>query len=296
MGKRVVIYGVTGFVGSGLATLLSQEGWVVTGVSRKGTGNVEGVKEWATPEAANLSGCHAVINLAGEPVDQRWTKRKKVALRESRVGVTEQIVKMIAILPKEERPSVLLNASAVGFYGGRGDELLDDDDSKGEGYLADLCAAWEDAATEAEALGLRVLRFRTGIVLGAGGQAFEKLKTVFKAGIGGRLGNGKQWMPWIHVTDLRRAMAHSISNTELTGAVNGSAPHPERNTDFTRKMAKAMNRWVFLPVPGFMLKLVLGGFGGALLVGQRAVPKKLLEADFSFHYPKLEEALKDLID
>jgi hypothetical protein len=190
----------------------------------------------------------------------------------------------------------LLNASAVGFYGGRGDEVLDDDATRGEGYLADLCAEWEQAASCAEALGLRVLRFRIGVVLGKGGKAFEKLKFVFKAGIGGNLGNGKQWMPWIHVRDLRRAMAFCISHPEIEGSVNGTAPAPETNAALTRKLAKAAGRWVFLPVPGFVLKMMLGGFGAALLVGQRAVPKRLLEAGFVFQYAKLEDALEDLVD
>jgi uncharacterized protein (TIGR01777 family) len=296
MKKTVVIYGATGFVGSGLAGLLSKEGWDVTGVSRKGNGQIEGVANWSTPDAVDLAGCEAVINLAGEPIDQRWTESKKEELRKSRVRVTESIVEKIAELPESARPSVLLNASAVGYYGGRGDELLDDEADRGEGYLADLCAAWEEAALGAEAFGVRVVRIRIGVVLGEGGQAFEKLETVFKAGIGGRLGDGEQWMPWIHVRDLRRAMAFCVSEPSMNGAVNGTAPHPERNVDLTRKMAKAVNRWVFLPVPGFALKIVLGGFAEALLVGQRAVPNKLLEAGFEFRFEKLEDALDDLID
>ncbi len=140
----------------------------------------------------------------------------------------------------------------------------------------------------------RVITFRTGVVLGKGGQAYEKLMTVFKFGIGGRLGDGEQWMPWIHVEDLRRAMLFSIRTEALTGAVNGTAPEPERNKDLTKKLAKAVHRWEFFPVPGFMLKLVLGGFGGALLVGQRAVPEKLGSHGFAFKYPESETALKDL--
>jgi len=295
MGKKVVIYGATGFVGGGLASLLAKEGWEVTGVSRKGSGKVEGVVKWATPDAADFSGVEAVVNLAGEPIDQRWTESKKKSFHESRVGVTDEIVTKIAALPEGERPSVLLNASAVGFYGGRGDEVLNDEAMRGDGYLADLCVAWEDAATKAEAHGVRVVRVRIGVVIGEGGQAFEKLKMVFKAGIGGRLGDGRQWMPWIHVKDLRRAMAFCLSNPKISGAVNGSAPNPERNADLTRKMAKAVKRWVFLPVPGFALKIVLGGFGGALLVGQRAIPSKLLEGGFEFRFPQLEVALEDLL-
>ena len=296
MGREVVIYGATGFIGGGLATLLAADGWEVTGVSRKGRGDVDGVAKWTTPDEADLSGAEAVVNLAGDPIDQRWTEERKKSFYESRVGVTDEIVRRISELPEERRPRVLLNGSAVGIYGGRGDEVLEDDALRGEGFLADLCAAWEEAAVKAEAHGVRVVRVRTGVVLGEGGQAFEKLKAVFKAGIGGRLGDGRQWMPWIHVKDLRRAMAFCVSNPEISGAVNGAAPNPERNADFTRKMAKAVKRWVCLPVPGFALKIVLGGFGGALLVGQRAIPKKLLEAGFDFRFPQLETALKDLVD
>ncbi len=294
MRKHAVIYGASGFVGSGLATMLAKEGFEVTGVSRKGSGNVEGVSNWVKPDAVDLAGCGVVVNLAGSPIDQRWTEEKKKEFHESRIGVTEDIVKKIAALPEDGRPEVLLNASAVGIYGGRGDELLDEDSTRGEGYLADLCDAWEKAADRAEPLGVRVVKFRTGVVLGKGGQAWEKLVTVFKLGIGGRLGDGQQWMPWIHVEDLRRGMVFSITTEAAAGAVNGTAPEPERNVDLTRKLAKAVNRWVFFPVPGFALKIALGGFGGALLVGQKAVPKKLESLGFNFRYRKLEDALEDL--
>lgn len=294
MRKHAVIYGAGGFVGGGLAGMLAAEGFGVTGVSRKGTGDVVGVSRWVKPEAVDLAGCGVVVNLAGSPIDQRWTEARKREFHESRVGVTEDIVKKIAALPEGERPGVLLNASAVGIYGDRGDELLEETASRGEGYLADLCDAWEKAADHAEPLGVRVVKFRTGVVLGKGGQAYEKLVTVFKLGIGGRLGDGRQWMPWIHIDDLRRSMVFSIINEAAVGAVNGTAPEPERNTGFTRKLAEAVNRRVFLPVPGFALKLALGGFGGALLAGQRAVPAKLESLGFEFLYRKLEDALDDL--
>ena len=295
MRKHAVIYGASGFVGSGLAGMLAKEGFEVTGVSRKGAGDVEGVSRWVKPEAVDLAGCGVVVNLAGSPIDQRWTEEKKKGFHESRVGVTEDIVKKIAALPEGGRPEVLLNASAVGIYGGRGDELLDESSAPGDGYLADLCDAWEKAADPAEPLGVRVVKFRIGVVLGKGGQAWEKLITVFKLGIGGRLGDGQQWMPWIHVDDLRRAIIFCITTEAAEGAINGTAPEPERNIGLTRKLAKAVKRWVFLPVPGFALKLVLGGFGEALLVGQKAVPAGLESLGFTFRYRKLEEALKELI-
>ncbi len=295
MEKRVMIYGASGFIGSGLAGLLAGEGYEVTGVSRKGEGDVPGVARWVRPGDVDFRGCDVVVNLAGAPIDQRWTEAKKMEFHESRVGVTKDIVGRIADLPEGDRPELLLNGSAVGIYGDREDERLDETSSRGAGYLADLCAEWESAAAKAEPLGLRVVTFRIGVVLGKGGQAYEKLYKVFKAGIGGRLGSGRQWMPWIHVDDLRDAMVFCILNQKIHGPVNGTAPEPERNADLTRKLAKAVGRWVFLPVPRFALKLVLGDFAGALLAGQRAVPKKLEQAGFRFHFRKLEDALDDLI-
>jgi uncharacterized protein (TIGR01777 family) len=294
MRKRVVIYGASGFIGSGLASSLAAEGYEIIGVSRKGAGNAEGVSEWVKPEAVDLRGCSAIINLAGAPIDQRWTEARKIEFHASRVGVTEEIVTKIAALPAAERPELLLNGSAVGFYGDGGDAVLSEDAAMGEGYLAELCEAWEKAALPAEALGVRLVLLRTGVVLGKGGQAFEKLMTVFKLGIGGRLGNGKQWMPWIHVDDLRAAMVYCLRERGISGAVNGTAPEPETNAALTRKLAKAVGRWEFLPVPGFALKLALGSFGGFLLASQRAVPAKLTEAGFRFRYPTLQEALHDL--
>jgi len=296
MSKRVVIYGASGFVGKGLAGMLSSEGWEVIGVSRKGMGDATGISKWTTPANANLTDCEAVVNLSGEPIDQRWTAANKRAFHDSRIGVTNEIVKKISALHEEHRPKILINASAVGYYGGSGDDLLDEQAPRGEGYAAELCGEWEDAAIPAEALGVRVVRLRIGVVLGRGGKAFEKLRTVFKAGIGGRLGTGKQWTPWIHVDDLRRAIVFSLNHPELHGAVNGTAPHPETNAELTQKFAQAVRRWVFFPVPGFVLKLVFGGFGGALLQGQRAVPNQLLNAGFEFRFSKLEDALTDLID
>ena len=226
MGKRAVIYGASGFIGGGLAGMLAAEGYEVIGVSRKGDGDVKGVAAWVKPDAVDLRGCAAVINLAGAPIDQRWTEARKKEFHASRVGVTEDIVARIAALPPAERPELLLNGSAVGYYGDRGDTVLSENATMGEGYLAELCDDWEKAALPVEALGVRLILLRTGVVLGKGGQAFEKLMTVFKLGIGGRLGNGNQWMPWIHVDDLRAAMVFCLREQAISGAVNGTAPEP----------------------------------------------------------------------
>ena len=236
-----------------------------------------------------------MINLAGEPIDQRWNDDTRRRFHESRVSLTTRVVEAIAKVPEGQRPKVLINASAVGIYGDRGDEILTDTARPGRGYLADLCNDWEDAARDAESLGVRVVRLRIGIVLGANGSAFEKLRRVFKLGLGGPLGHGTQWMPWIHLADLRAAIVHAVASDTLTGPINATAPHPERNADLTRKLAASLHRPAILAVPGFALKLVLGGFGGALLTGQRALPAALEADGFRFQFPTLEAALADLI-
>lgn len=292
---RIAILGVTGFIGHGLPAMFASKGFSCTGISRSGGGSVHGVDRWQTPDTLNLAGHHAVINLAGEPIDRRWNAENKRRFHESRVGVTRRMVAAIGALPPDARPKVLVNTSAVGIYGDRGDDVLTEASAPGGGYLAELCAEWEAAAIEAEALGVRVVRPRIGVVLGRGGPAFGKLLRVFKTGLGGRLGSGLQWMPWIHLDDLRAALVHVVVSDSLTGAANCTAPHPERNRDFTRKFAAAVRRPAVLPVPGFALKLALGGFGGALLASQRALPAALEADGFRFRHPTLESALGDLV-
>jgi uncharacterized protein (TIGR01777 family) len=293
--RRVAVVGVTGFLGCGLPAKLAEKDFATTGISRSGNGRVSGVDRWQAADALDFTGHHAVINLAGEPIDQRWTERNRRLFRESRVGVTNRIVEAIAKLPVESRPAVLVNGSAVGIYGDRGDEILTDTARRGHGYLADLCSDWEDAARDAESLGVRVVRLRTGVVLGKDGRAFQKLLALFKLGIGGKLGSGTQWMPWIHVADLRAAIVHAVVSPTLNGPVNGSSPHPERNRDFTRKLARALHRPALLPSPAFALKLLLGDFSSALLASQRTLPAALEVDGFLFRFPTFEEALKDLV-
>jgi len=287
--------GVTGFIGKELPALLAHQGARVTGVSRSGKGTVNGVDLWQTPEKLDLSGHSAIINLAGERIDQRWTQKNRRKFYESRVEFTRQVVKHIRELPEQDRPRLLINGSAVGYYGNRGDEVLPESSAPGSGYLAELCREWEDAACEAEKFGVRVVTLRTGVVLGKGGPAFQKLSAAFKLGLGGKLGNGQQWMPWIHVDDLRSAIIHAAWSGTLAGPVNGVAPTPERNVDFTRKLAAAMHRPAVFSVPAFALKLVLGDFASALLEGQRALPVALEKDGFTFQFPSLESALSDLV-
>lgn len=292
--RKTAIVGVTGFVGGGLPGLLADKGIRTTGVSRAGKGDLPGVSDWQTPDRMDFSGHDAVINLAGEPIDKRWNESNRRLFRESRVGLTTKVVEAIAKLPEGQRPKVLINASAVGIYGHRGDEILPESASPGTGYLADLCADWENAARGAEALGVRVIRLRIGIVLGKNGPAYEKLRTILKLGIGGRLGSGCQWMPWIHLEDLRAAIIHCVLSDNIEGPVNGTAPNPETNRDFTRKFAANLHRPAILPAPAFALRLALGEFSTALLGSHRAIPTALEADGFTFRYPILEAALDDL--
>ncbi|MDP3850838.1 MAG: TIGR01777 family oxidoreductase [Luteolibacter sp.] len=292
---RVAIIGVTGFIGRGLPDLLAAEGFACTGVSRSGGGSVAGIDLWQTPAQLDLAGHYAVINLAGEPIERRWTTDNRRSFHESRVGVTRQVVEAIRVLPAEARPRVLVNTSAVGIYGDRGDEILTESASAGDGYLAELCQEWEAAAIEAGALGVRVVRPRFGVVLGQDGAAFQKLLLVFKSGLGGRLGSGRQWMAWIHLDDLHAALVHALVSDTLMGAANFTAPSPERNVNFTRKFAAALHRPAVLPVPAFALKLALDGFGGVLLAGQRALPAALEADGFRFRHATLESAFAELL-
>ena len=292
---RVAILGVSGFIGRGVPVLLAGQGLACTGVSRAGGGGVAGVDRWQTPATLDFAGHQAVINLAGESIARRWTAGNRRRFQQSRVELTRRVVEALARVPAELRPKVLINASAVGIYGDRGDEVLTEASAPGGGYLADLCLAWEAAALEAEALGVRVVCLRSGVVLGREGPALRKLVWLFRAGLGGRLGSGRQWLPWIHVADHRAAIVHAVGSGSLAGAVNCTAPAADRNRDFTRKLACALHRPAILPVPGWVLKLALGGFAGELLAGQHARPAALEADGFRFRFATLESALADLI-
>lgn len=293
---KVAIVGVTGFIGSGLPSLLAGEGYQVTGISRAPRKNIPVIRAWQAFDQLDLRGFEAVINLSGERIDRRWNASNRKKFHDSRIGTTRQIIAAIAALPEDERPKTLVNASAVGIYGDRGDEWLDESAPRGQGYLAHLCSEWEAAALEARDLGVRVVMPRIGIVLGREGAAFRKLLTLFRFGLGGRLGSGRQWMPWIHVEDMRGAIVHAVLEESLHGPFNASAPHPETNRDFTRKLARALHRPAILPVPGFALRLALGGFGAALLAGQRTRATALEQSGYRFHFAQLEEALSELTD
>ncbi|MGB6221310.1 TIGR01777 family oxidoreductase [Haloferula sp.] len=291
---KMGIVGASGFIGGELVRQAAAAGWDLVGFSRSQREPGGEVDEWRLwTDEPDLSGLDVMVNLAGEGIDKRWTDENKKRFRESRVGVVETIV--AAMRAAETRPKVFLNGTAVGIYGDRGDEILEEQARAGNGYLAELCEDWEKAADPAQELGIRVINWRTGVVLGRGGAAWSQLRKVFALGAGGRLGGGQQWMPWIHVEDLVGGMLWMI-DADHHGAVNATSPNPERNADFTRKLAKAMGRPAFMHAPAWALKIGLGGFADALLSSQRAVPAALLEKGFSFRFPTLEEALEDLVD
>lgn len=245
------------------------------------------------PPAEAFDGCQAVFHLAGEPVAEgRWTKAKKANIRDSRVEGTKHLVEALRQL--EHRPEVLVSASAVGIYGSRGDEVLAESATAAEGFLADVCRAWEAEALAAEDLGMRVVTIRIGLVLGAQGGALARMLPLFKLCAGGRLGHGRQWMPWIHVDDLAALFLYCAQSETLSGAVNGSAPDPVTNRHFTKALASAVGRPALFPAPAFALRVGLGEFSEVLLASQRAVPDKALSAGFEFEHPTIETALEGL--
>jgi uncharacterized protein (TIGR01777 family) len=242
------------------------------------------------PEAV-LEAADAVIHLAGEPVAQKWSPEVKARIRDSRVLGTEKLVHGLSVT--RVRPKVLVCSSAVGYYGDRGEEVLAEDARPGEGFLPDVCREWEAKAELAEALGMRVVKIRTGIVLGPNGGALKEMMAPFKAGVGGRLGDGKQWMPWIHLDDIAGIFRHAVEGNAL-GVLNGAAPGVVRNVDFTTALGKALHRPTVLAVPAFALKLMFGEMGEVMLGSQRVAPRATEASGYKFQYPELEAALASL--
>jgi uncharacterized protein (TIGR01777 family) len=244
------------------------------------------------PPPESIANADAIVHLAGEPVAQRWTPEVKNKIRESRVGGTRRLVEALA--KQKHRPAALVSSSAAGFYGSRGDEILTESSAPGSDFLAEVCQQWENHAAAAESLGIRVARIRTGIVLGKGGGALEQMLPPFKAFVGGRLGSGKQWMSWIHLDDLVGIICHALDNP-VSGAVNGTAPNPVTNTDFTSELARALHRPAIFPVPEFAIKTIFGEMAGIVLASQRILPKAAEGAGYQFRYPQLGPALRAVV-
>ncbi|MEO6723862.1 MAG: TIGR01777 family oxidoreductase [Blastocatellia bacterium] len=298
---RVLITGATGFIGKRLCQVLLDEGHEMVVLSRhpEGVRMMSGVTAFAWNPEAELppeeawEGVEAVIHLAGEPVAaSRWTDEQKRRIRDSRVKGTRNLVdgmKKLSVGPK-----VLVCGSAVGFYGNRGDQQLDEQSEAGRGFLSEVCVEWEREAEKARNLGTRVALVRIGVVLDEGGGALDKMLLPFKLGLGGRLGDGRQWFPWIHLDDIVGIFRHALLNEQVIGPINGVAPGIVTNAEFTKELAASLNRPTFLPVPEFALKLLMGEMAEVVLNSMRALPTVALATGYKFKHANLRPALESL--
>jgi uncharacterized protein (TIGR01777 family) len=289
---KILVTGGTGFVGQSLCPQLAAAGHDVVILTRQSAprlpqGRVSAVTRLGDLDASEFG---AVVNLAGAPIgDARWTDERKRLLLDSRVDTTVRLVEWMA--RAERRPAVLVSASAVGYYGDQGDQPITEDTPPTPGFTHDLCAAWEREANEAAAIGVRVCVMRIGVVLDKDGGALAKMLPAFRMGAGGRLGSGRHWFPWIHRADVVAVCQWLIDNGQARGAYNVSAPNPVTNADFTRALGRALGRPTVLPMPEAALKLLFGEMSELLLVSDRMLPKRLLDAGFRFRYPELDAAL-----
>lgn len=297
---KVLVFGATGFVGRALVLRLRRDGHEVHAwVRDRGRAQAQlgcEVTLHGTDSALvdAVADADALVNLAGEAVlPRRWSPQRRRALAASRIGLTDQIVQALAAAPK--RPRVLVSSSAIGYYGDRGDEILDETGAAGAGFLAGLCVEWEAAAERAVALGVRVVRLRTGVVLGLGGGMLASVVPPFRAGVGGRFGDGRQWLSWIHLEDLVELIATAVADERYRGALNATAPEPVTNGEFARVLAATLGTRARLPVPRAALVLALGEAASALLSSQRVLPRRATELGFRFRFTRLEDALRDVI-
>ncbi|HEX6985262.1 MAG TPA: TIGR01777 family oxidoreductase [Planctomycetaceae bacterium] len=295
---RILVSGATGLIGSELTAFLTAGGHRVVPLSRGG--NPTEVVRWSpdagTIEADKLSGFDAVVHLAGESVLGRWTAEKRRRIRDSRVLGTRLLCESLAGLEERHRPRVLVCASATGYYGDRGDEVLTEDSPKGTGFLADVCEQWESACEPARQAGIRVVNVRIGLVLTPKGGLLGSLLPVFRAGLGGRVGGGRQWMSWIAIDDLIDVFHAAVMDESLAGPVNGTAPNPVTNAEFTKTLGRVLGRPTLLPVPRLAVRAALGEAADELaLASARVLPARLTGRGHAFRYPELEPALRFLL-
>jgi uncharacterized protein (TIGR01777 family) len=298
--KRVTLTGATGRIGTHLVKALRARGDDVTVLSRNAARAAErlGVEaiEWdpkadGAPSEA-LAGRDVVVHLAGEDVGQRWSDATKAEILASREKGTRNLI--TGIFAAEPRPPALVAASASGYYGPRDDEVVDESSPPGSDWLSDVCVRWEQQ-TDAAKLGMRVVKVRTGIVLDAEGGALAKMIGPFKAGVGGPIGSGKQYMPWIHLDDLVGLYLAAIDHADFSGPINASAPEPVTNKEFAKALGKALHRPALAPVPGFVIKGMYGAMSQIVLTGVRMVPGRAAELGYEFQHPDLDEALRDTL-
>ncbi len=298
---KILMTGGTGFVGTALSRRLITDGHTVTVLTQTkddtplkmpnlryliGDPNVRGA--WQD----DVQKADVIINLAGASIFSRWSNERKKILLDSRINTTRHLVEA---LPEDASAITLFSTSAVGYYGFCGDEALDESSPAGNDFLARLALDWEAEALRAKDKGARVVLTRFGIVLGQNGGALGQMIPLFKMFLGGPLGSGRQWFSWVHMADLVEAFVFLASHPEISGAVNLCAPNPVRNRELGQAIGRVLHRPSFLPAPAFMMKLILGEFGSVLLEGQRAIPRRLLEAGFVFQYPQIDTALRQII-
>jgi uncharacterized protein len=308
---RVAVTGATGTIGRALVDALREHGDDVTALSRNSAragellggprgreGRALEVATWADPKAGPppldaLRGRDAVVHLLGEQIAQRWSDDAKREIRDSRILSTRNLVTALGELPDSERPKVLLSQSGAGWYGHRGDERLDESAPAGDDFLARLSADWEAEARRAEELGMRVVVNRAGVVLAASGGALEKMLPFFKAGVGGPVAGGSQYVPWIHLDDVVGAILFELDTEDARGPVNLAAPEPATNRELSKALGRALRRPAFAPVPALAVKALYGEMAEIVISGQRAVPARLTELGYRFKQPDLEAALRD---
>ena len=298
---RVIVTGGTGFIGPKLCERLVAKGHDVIALTRDASRSRDHVHprvrvvSWAEGAAWEgfVDGAGALVNLAGETIAQRWTASAKKRIAESRLRAAARLE--AAAAKATQKPGVLVNASAVGIYGSRGDEILAEGATVGDDFLARVCVEWEGAARSLEPLGVRVAMLRTGLVLGAGGGALAKMLPPFRAFAGGPLGSGKQWMSWIHQADLVELYVFAIENSAVAGPVNATAPNPVTMRDFATALGRALHRPSFMKAPAAAIRLALGEMATVVLDGQRVVPKKALDLGFTFRFTDVLAALRDVV-
>ena len=298
---HILLTGGTGLIGRQLCRHWLAQGHRLTVWSRRpeqvselcGTG-VRGIARLDALGQEPVDAVDAVINLAGAPIaDRPWTRKRKMLLWSSRITLTETLLTWLE--SREHKPSVLVSGSAVGWYGdGAERELTEDSPTVNEDFASHLCIAWEETAQRAQALGIRVVLVRTGLVLSADGGFLSRLLLPFKLGLGGPIGNGRQWMPWIHINDQIALIDFLVHENAATGPYNACAPHPVRNAAFAKTLGRVLHRPAFMPMPAFVLRVLLGEMSQLLLGGQRATPARLLEAGFTFQFTDLRAALDDV--
>ncbi len=294
--RKALISGASGFIAAALMPLLTEQGWQVFQLTRSKPSNARQIHWDPTRpiDPQSVSGFQAVIHLAGESIFGLWTKVKKQRILDSRVIGTRHLAEALA--QTSEPPRVFISASAIGYYGSRGDESLHEKSSPGNGFLADVCCAWEAAAQPALRAKIRTVHPRIGVVLSTSGGALKQMLLAFRLGLGGRIGNGRQWMSWIGIHDLVGGFLHLLHTESLQGPVNMVSPQPVTNIEFTKTLASALSRPAILPVPAFVVRAVLGEMGEQLLLSsQRVEPSKLTATGFHFESPTLETALARIL-